>query len=48
MQKFLVLFAMAAVLSLTEAKRFDRCGLVKELRRQGFPEDKMRDCEYLI
>ncbi|KOB77820.1 Lysozyme [Operophtera brumata] len=48
MQKFLVIFAVAAVLCLCEAKKFDRCGLVRELRRQGFPEDKMRDWVCLV
>lgn len=52
MKLFLVhcIFALALTLTgyLAEGRIFDRCGLVAELRRQGFPEDKMRDCEYLL
>lgn len=39
------LFALAAL--YCEAKYFEtRCDLVEELRKQKFPEDKMRDCKY--
>lgn len=49
MQKLTVfVLALAAFCLHCEAKQFTRCGLVQELRRQGFPEDKMRDCEYLF
>ncbi|KAF9423114.1 hypothetical protein HW555_001418 [Spodoptera exigua] len=49
MQKLAVFFvALAAFCLHCEAKHFTRCGLVQELRRQGFPEDKMRDWVCLV
>lgn len=41
-----VLFVLATFWLESDAKRFSRCELVRELRRQGFPEDKMRNCKY--
>ncbi|KAF9798462.1 hypothetical protein SFRURICE_012490 [Spodoptera frugiperda] len=49
MQKLTVfVLALAAFCLHCEAKQFTRCGLVQELRRQGFPEDKMRDWVCLV
>ena len=46
--KFFILLVVVATLSGIEGKTFTRCGLVQELRRQGFPESKLRDCKYLL
>nr|AAP03061.1 lysozyme [Spodoptera exigua] len=49
MQKLTVfVLALVAFCLHCEAKHFTRCGLVQELRRQGFPEDKMRDWVCLV
>ncbi|KAI8422770.1 hypothetical protein MSG28_006515 [Choristoneura fumiferana] len=45
MMKFLI-FALVVV--ACQAKEFNRCQLVRELRAQGFPEDKMRDWVCLV
>ncbi|KAL0831525.1 hypothetical protein ABMA28_002319 [Loxostege sticticalis] len=44
---YLVSF-IAFFVAQSQAFKFTRCGLVRELRRQGFPEDKMRDWVCLI
>ncbi|KAL0831568.1 hypothetical protein ABMA28_002354 [Loxostege sticticalis] len=43
-----VLFVLATFWLESDAKRFSRCELVRELRRQGFPEDKMRNWVCLV
>ncbi|KAJ0175803.1 hypothetical protein K1T71_008962 [Dendrolimus kikuchii] len=46
--KTIIVLVVVAVLGLTEAKRFTRCELVRELRRQGFPENQLRDWVCLV
>ncbi|XP_068632297.1 lysozyme-like [Battus philenor] len=46
--KWLLVIFVAAIVLHSEAKNFTRCGLVQELRRQGFPKDKMRDWVCLV
>ncbi|XP_053612493.1 lysozyme-like [Plodia interpunctella] len=41
-------FLLLTAVGLTQAKTFTRCGLVKELRRQGFPESKMTNWVCLV
>lgn len=36
------------LLVVCHAKHFERCDLVRELRRQGFPEGDLRDCKYSL
>ncbi|KAL4715316.1 hypothetical protein ACJJTC_004768 [Scirpophaga incertulas] len=49
MKLFAVAISVLAALCLQSyAKTFSRCGLVHELRRQGFPESKMRDWVCLV
>ncbi|CAH2076999.1 unnamed protein product, partial [Iphiclides podalirius] len=43
----IVIFALA-VFCLVEAKQLSRCQLVRELRKNGFLEDKMRDWVCLV
>ncbi|XP_072938935.1 lysozyme-like [Epargyreus clarus] len=46
--KLIVVLLLFSVCFYSEAKHFSRCGLVRELRRQGFPEDKMRNWVCLV
>ncbi|KAJ0175804.1 hypothetical protein K1T71_008963 [Dendrolimus kikuchii] len=46
--KTIIVLVVVGVLGLTEAKRFTRCELVRELRNQGFPEDQLRDWVCLV
>ncbi|KAL4715323.1 hypothetical protein ACJJTC_004775 [Scirpophaga incertulas] len=48
MKVILAIVAFATLYMCCESKTFTRCGLVRELRRQGFPEDKLRDWVCLI
>lgn len=49
MNKLVILLIASAILCLRcEGKVFTRCGLVQELRRQGFPSNQLRDCEYTL
>nr|ABC73705.1 lysozyme [Antheraea pernyi] len=49
MFKYIVLFAVLALsLHNCEGKWFTKCGLVHELRRQGFDESLMRDWVCLV
>ncbi|CAD0200022.1 unnamed protein product [Chrysodeixis includens] len=45
-QVFIVVLFSANI--FVEAKRFERCELVHELKKQGFPENKMSDWVCLI
>ncbi|XP_068632330.1 lysozyme-like [Battus philenor] len=46
--KLVVFLSALALLCLCEAKQLSRCELVRELRKQGFPENKMRDWVCLV
>lgn len=46
--KVAILFLVALAISMNEAKVFTRCGLAKELLKQGFPKSKLSHCMYLI
>ncbi|CAB3238778.1 unnamed protein product [Arctia plantaginis] len=49
MHKLVILLIASAALCLRcEAKVFTRCGLVQELRRQGFPSNQLRNWVCLI
>nr|AAN87265.1 lysozyme [Agrius convolvuli] len=48
MHKLVIFVALLAFAYHSEAKHFSRCGLVQELRRQGFPESLMRDWVCLV
>ncbi|XP_075974259.1 lysozyme-like [Anticarsia gemmatalis] len=49
MHKYMiVVLVVAALCAQSEAKVFTRCGLVQELRRQGFPANQLRDWVCLI
>ncbi|XP_063377699.1 lysozyme-like [Cydia fagiglandana] len=43
-----VLVVLAALVALAAAKQFEKCELVRELRKQGFPEPQMRDWVCLV
>ncbi|XP_075974260.1 lysozyme-like [Anticarsia gemmatalis] len=44
MHKYMiVVLVVAALCAQSEAKVFTRCGLVQELRRQGFPEKELSE-----
>ncbi|KAL4719309.1 hypothetical protein ACJJTC_016027 [Scirpophaga incertulas] len=43
-----IIFTLATLFAQSQAKTFTRCELVRELRRQGFPESRMRDWVCLI
>ncbi|CAH2077003.1 unnamed protein product, partial [Iphiclides podalirius] len=46
--KWTIFISTLAVIFLAEAKQMSRCELVQELRRHGFPENKMRDWVCLV
>ncbi|XP_034826898.1 lysozyme-like [Maniola hyperantus] len=48
MKCMLVLIALAVVVLQCEGKTFTRCELVRELRRQRFPERQLRDWVCLV
>ncbi|CAK1540729.1 unnamed protein product [Leptosia nina] len=48
MKVAVVLLLVAVAVYVTDAKTFTRCGLVKELRKQGFPENEMRNWVCLV
>ncbi|XP_072938750.1 lysozyme-like [Epargyreus clarus] len=48
MLRIVVLVLLLNLFIQSECKQFTRCGLVYELRRQGFPEAKMRDWVCLV
>jgi hypothetical protein len=43
--KFLAVAAVLVVISQCDGKVFSRCELARELRRQKFPENQLRNCE---
>ncbi|CAG4985641.1 unnamed protein product [Parnassius apollo] len=47
MKVLIVLFALGVLLQC-QAKQLSRCELVRELRKHGFPENKMRDWVCLV
>ncbi|KAG6449379.1 hypothetical protein O3G_MSEX006037 [Manduca sexta] len=48
MHKLVIFVGVLALVYKSEAKRFTRCELVRELKRQGFPKDQIRDWVCLI
>nr|BAB20806.1 lysozyme [Samia ricini] len=48
MSKYVILLALLALALHCDAKRFTRCGLVQELRRQGFDESLMSNWVCLV
>ncbi|XP_041988124.1 lysozyme-like [Aricia agestis] len=46
--KLLLIVSVLVLASVVKSKKFTRCELVRELRNQGFPEDKLRDWVCLV